>query len=83
MQRLKAAELVLAVTTPRLHAALRRLYDRLGPPLAAGVEHPLTADLAYLALKPAEWLATALARPLFPRFDALADRLYRDQDFSA
>jgi hypothetical protein len=58
--RLKALELALARTAPRLHAAARAAYDRVGPVLAARIRHPLAADLAYLSLKPAEWAARAL-----------------------
>ena len=65
-------------TAPRLHAALRAVYDRFGPRLAASMTHPLLADVAYMAIKPAEWLATALLRTLLPRFDDLAALLYRD-----
>lgn len=76
MRRLKGAELVLLITVPRLHGAMRAVYDRLGPPLARRIGHPLAADLAYLALKPVEWLATLAARRIVPPFDALCQRLY-------
>jgi hypothetical protein len=69
--RLKALELALARTAPRLHAAARAIYDRAGPALAARIRHPLAADLAYLSLKPAEWTARALlaaAKACAPRF---------------
>jgi hypothetical protein len=68
--------LSLAASLPRLHAAIRAAYDRLGPPLAARLRHPLAADLAYLMLKPAEWLAGSLGRRLVPGFDEIAERLY-------
>lgn len=76
MRRLKGAELVLSITAPRLHRVVRIAYDRLGPPLARKIEQPLAADLAYLALKPAEWLATLVARRIVPPFDELCQRLY-------
>lgn len=78
MRRLKAAELALMTSLPRLHAALRAVYDHFGRRLAASMTHPLLADLAYVVLKPAEWLATALLRALLPRFDELAALLYRE-----
>lgn len=34
LQTLKAAELALAIATPRFHRKLRRLYNRIGPPIA-------------------------------------------------
>ena len=45
---------------PRGHAAFRRVYNVCGPRAAALLRSPWAADLAYLALKPAEWLARAL-----------------------
>ncbi len=59
LRRLKALELLLASVSPRCHRRCRWLYDRLGPRFAALLVHPLMADLGYLALKPAEWLAWA------------------------
>ena len=60
---------------PCSHARFRRLYDTWGPRLARKVTHPWMADLAYLALKPAEWGAgflVALRRSstVFTRFSA-------------
>jgi len=45
---------------PRSHAAFRRLYNVCGPRAAAFIRSPWAADLAYLSLKPAEWLARLL-----------------------
>ena len=56
MRRLKAVELVLRHTSPRLHRTCRTIYDRTGPALAAKLVHPWLADIAYLSLKPLEWL---------------------------
>ena len=57
MRVLKCFEIMLRVLAPRAHRLLRKLYDWLGPRCARWVRHPLAADAAYLALKPAEWLA--------------------------
>jgi hypothetical protein len=57
MRYLKAAELLLAAICPGVHRTCRRAYDRIGPRLAAMLIHPLLADVAYLLLKPPEWLA--------------------------
>lgn len=51
----KAFELLLIAACPRLHRLCRRIYDCVGPVLAKTIEFPLFADLAYIALKPAEW----------------------------
>ncbi len=57
MRYLKAAELVLRHLSPTCHRPLRATYDHLGPRLAVALCHPLLADVAYMALKPAEWTA--------------------------
>jgi len=58
----KAFEVILAATCPGLHNALRRLYDTIGPVLARKIQTPWLADLAYLLLKPAEWMARVVVR---------------------
>ena len=63
---LKCAEIILREACPRTHRLLRRIYDALGPALAARLTHPLLADAAYLSLKPFEWFARGVAR-LFVR----------------
>ena len=53
----KAFELLLLVVCPKWHRLCRRIYDAIGPKLAAAINgRPLLADLTYSALKPAEWL---------------------------
>ncbi|MBN2022200.1 MAG: hypothetical protein JW809_05355 [Pirellulales bacterium] len=77
MRRLKAFELVLARVCPAAHRACRGVYDRLGPALAAILVHPVLADAAYLALKPAEWTARIVLVLVLPRGAGVVDRLYR------
>jgi hypothetical protein len=77
LRYLKAFELVWARVAPRSHRACRRCYDRFGPVTAAILVHPLLADLAYAALKPAEWTARAALAVLVPGGGKLARRLYR------
>jgi hypothetical protein len=76
MRYLKAAELLLRASSPRGHRVLRSIYDRVGPVLAATLVHPALADTAYLALKPAEWLARAVLALLVPGQGALIRSLY-------
>lgn len=45
------------VRLPRSHQAFRRVYNPVGRKLARFIARPWLADAAYLALKPAEWLA--------------------------
>jgi len=77
MRRLKALELILARLCPPVHRACRGVYDRLGPVAARLLVHPLLADAAYAALKPAEWAAWAALRLLLPKADRSVGRLYR------
>ena len=68
----KAAELVLRAISPGSHRAFRFVYNRIGPPLAAMLGSRLLASLAYLSLKPAEWLCWLTLRILLGR-----DNLHR------
>jgi hypothetical protein len=61
MRRLKFLELALQAAYPALHRRLRRIYDRVGPKLAARCrQHVWWADVTYVLLKPAEFLAEAI-----------------------
>ncbi len=55
-------ERALQLRWPRTHRLLRWLYDSIGPRLATCFRSPLAADVAYLLLKPLEWLAAFLLR---------------------
>jgi len=69
MRNLKAFEVALQTAWPAGHRRLRCVYDCAGPRLAQQLRHPLAADIAYLALKPVEWTASAafgLARLRIP-----------------
>ncbi len=77
LRTLKAAELVLAHTMPRLHAVIRRAYDRVGPLLARLLVRPTLADAAYLTLKPCEWAARLGLRLTLGQHIAIVDRLYQ------
>lgn len=54
---LRGFEKHLASHWPSLHRRLRRGYNWIGPRIAARIRSPFAADIAYLLLKPAEWLA--------------------------
>jgi hypothetical protein len=77
MRYLKAAELAWAIISPRTHRAGRWLYDRLGPVLAGMLSCRALADLAYLSLKPGEWLARVALAVLLPGRNELVRTLYR------
>ena len=60
LHRLITMELLLAWWSPAVHRPLRGLYDRVGPSLAAGLTKPWLADVAYVGLKPLEWMAAGI-----------------------
>lgn len=76
LQILKFAELALIAVLPRLHKALRGVYDVIGQFLARKIKNPFLADFAYLMLSPFERLAAFILRRLIPQFDELTRRLY-------
>lgn len=76
LRRLKAAELILHHTTPRLHHVLRWLYNRLGPRAAKLLTNRWLADAAYVGLKPCEWLANVVLRIAGVQHDRIRD-IYR------
>jgi hypothetical protein len=74
LQIFKCAELALLVVAPRGHKIFRSKYDLVGKPLARRIQHPLLADLAYLLLKPFEWVAKFVLRLIIgnARFDSVS-----------
>ena len=78
LQVLKLAELALLAVKPRWHTALRRMYDVGGKALARRIHNPLLADIAYLLLKPVEWLARWLLKLIVPEVDALTEKIYTE-----
>jgi hypothetical protein len=78
LQVLKFAELALLAVKPRWHASLRRMYDVVGKSLARRIHSPFLADIAYLLLKPFEWLARWLLKMIVPEVDALAKKIYTE-----
>ena len=78
LQVLKFAELALLAVNPRWHTALRRIYDVVGKSLARRIHSPFLADIAYLLLKPFEWLARWLLKMIVPDVDALTEKIYTE-----
>ncbi len=52
MQTLKAAECLIAKRCPRLHCAMRWVYDRIGPQLASRIQSRWLANMSYLLFAP-------------------------------
>jgi len=76
LQLLKCAELALLAVSPSLHRLLRGNYDRIGKALAHYIQNPLLADIAYVVLKPWEWMAGFALRLIIPEIDSISKRMY-------
>jgi len=77
MSRLKAGEIALRVTAPRVHRVIRTVYDAIGPVLAGRLSNRWLADLSYAALWPLEQAVRALL--LVSGAHGRIDRLYGDR----
>ena len=62
LRTLRAFESLLRVRHPNEHARLRRIYNRVGPSLAAAVTSRRRADVAHGLLLPFEWAARRLVK---------------------
>jgi hypothetical protein len=76
LQLLKCAELALLAIHPRMHKSLRGIYDVLGKWLAHRIQNPFVADMAYLFLKPWEWLAGSVLKTIVPEIDMISKKIY-------
>jgi hypothetical protein len=55
-----AFEELLQEKTPRFRRLVRRIYDAIGCPIARRIRTPLAADIAYIIIKPLEWIMTLI-----------------------
>jgi hypothetical protein len=78
LQRLKCVELALLAVNPRLHKILRRIYDKVGKALAHCIQHSYLADLAYLLLKPCEWVGRLVLKLIVPEVDSISKIIYTE-----
>ena len=76
LQLLKCAELALLAIHPHLHKLLRGIYDVMGKQLARRMRNPFVADMAYLLLKPWEWLAGFILKTIVPEIDTISKNIY-------
>lgn len=77
LQRLKAAEIALMGVSAPSHRMMRRMYDVIGKRLAARIQNPLLADVAFLLLIPIEWGAFFVLKLIIPEIQSISERLYR------
>lgn len=77
MQEMKCLELAFAVTLPKAHRLVRRVYNFVGPKLAwVCRRNAWFADVSFLMLKPVEWMAVCVRR--IARIDEdLVGEIYR------
>lgn len=76
LQILKCFELALLAFNPLLHKILRAIYDEVGKSLARKIQNPFLADIAYLLLKPFEWLTGAVLKVIVPEIDSIYKGIY-------
>ncbi|MBV6403156.1 MAG: hypothetical protein CNIPEHKO_03487 [Anaerolineales bacterium] len=72
LQIFKCAELALLAVAPKIHKPLRKTYDVIGKPLAHNIQNPFLADIAYLSLKPVEWITGSLLSGIVPELDSIS-----------
>jgi hypothetical protein len=76
LQRLKCVEIALLSISPRLHKFIRRIYDVLGRKLAARINHPILADVAFLLLVPVEWVSFLVLKLIIPNVQSISKKMY-------
>lgn len=76
LRRFKAFEVLLIRFLPWIHRPLRRVYDAVGPKLAAQVSRPWSADATWLLLKPIEMTAAMLIWLAGPRAKQQVERIW-------
>jgi len=76
LQRLKCVELALLVIFPNLHKFIRRIYDVLGRKLAARINNPILADIAFLILVPVEWISFFVLKLIIPNVQSISKKMY-------
>ena len=63
MRRLKLLEFAMQIAMPQTHRRLRNVYNCIGPPMASICrKNAWLADVAFLVLKPLEWIALVVQR---------------------
>lgn len=72
----KLFELYLKARIPAVHRTFRKLYDFIGPKIAAKISSPLRADMAWLALKPFELIAKGVLALSLPNWKEISSGIY-------
>ena len=76
MQYFKCAELILMAICPRIHRICRKVYDKIGKEFAQTLNVPILADVAYMILKPIEWIVRLVMMVLVRDVEKVTNRIY-------
>jgi hypothetical protein len=76
LQHFKSVEIALMAISPKLHHLIRKIYDLLGKKLAAHIQKPLLADVAFLLLLPIEWVSFLLLKLFVPEIEVISKKIY-------
>lgn len=76
LQRLKSVELALLATSPKSHKLIRKIYDVAGKKLAAHIQNPLLADVAFFFLLPVELISFAALKMIIPEIKSISKKMY-------
>ncbi len=76
LRYLKCAEIVLKSSMPSVHWVIRKVYDFIGPNLAKLLVNSFLADMAYMMLKPVEWLCRVILKVVLGRHAMIARKIY-------
>ena len=76
LQRLKCVELAMLAVFPKVHRLIRKIYDVLGKKLAAHIQNPILADVAYLLLVPVEWISFLTLKIFIPEIQDVSKKIY-------
>ncbi len=76
LQRLKSVELALQAISPLAHKLIRKIYDVVGKKLAAYIQNPLLADVAFFFLLPVELISFAVLKLIIPEIKFISRKMY-------
>lgn len=76
LQHFKSVEIALMAISPKLHSLVRKVYDVIGKKLAAYIQNPLLADVAFLFLLPVEWILFRMLKIFVPEIETISKKIY-------
>ncbi len=76
LQHFKSVEIALMAAFPKIHYFIRKIYDVVGKNLAAYIQNPLLADVAFLILLPVEWVSFHILKLFVPEIEMIAKKIY-------